>query len=137
VDDPDRLLPPFTGPIWLADDITAWYVTTIRRQHKGWAALAFAIGGGLPVMALGFAIGGLAIRLVETAQNSAVAALASAEVRGSAFGLLAGIQGFGNLGASAVAGIIWTAASPSAAFAYLAVWMVVAVAAISAAMRPH
>jgi len=88
-------------------------------------------------MALGFVIGGLAIRLVETAQNSAVAALASAEVRGSAFGLLAGIQGFGNLGASAVAGIIWTAASPSAAFAYLAVWMVVAVAAISAAMRPH
>lgn len=55
------------------------------------AYLAFAVGGGLPVMALGFAIGGLAIGLVETAQNSAVAALAPAEIRGSAFGLLAGI----------------------------------------------
>lgn len=99
------------------------------------AYLAFAVGGGLPVMALGFAIGGLAIGLVETAQNSAVAALAPAEVRGSAFGLLAGIQGFGNLAASALAGIIWTAASPSVAFAYLAVWMVVAIAAIGAAMR--
>jgi MFS family permease len=31
------------------------------------AYLAFAVGGGLPVMALGFAIGGLAIGLVETA----------------------------------------------------------------------
>lgn len=99
------------------------------------AYLAFAVGGGLPVMSLGFAIGGLAIGLVETAQNSAVAALAPAGVRGSAFGLLAGIQGFGNLAASAIAGIIWTAASPSVAFAYLAVWMVVAVAAIGAAMR--
>ncbi|HEV2034511.1 MAG TPA: MFS transporter [Candidatus Dormibacteraeota bacterium] len=99
------------------------------------AYLAFAVGGGLPVMALGFAVGGLAIGLVETAQNSAVASLAPAEIRGSAFGLLAGIQGFGNLAASALAGIIWTAVSPSVAFGYLAVWMLVAVAAISAAMR--
>ena len=99
------------------------------------AYIAFAVGGGLAVMALGFAIGGLAIGLVETAQNSAVAALAPADLRGSAFGLLAGIQGFGNLGASAIAGIIWTAVSPSAAFGYLAVWMVVAVAATGAAMR--
>ncbi|HEV2035448.1 MAG TPA: MFS transporter, partial [Candidatus Dormibacteraeota bacterium] len=99
------------------------------------AYLAFAIGGGLPVMAMGFALGGLAIGLVETAQNSAVAALAPTDLRGSAFGLLAGIQGFGNLGASAIAGIIWTAASPSAAFGYLAVWMVIAVASIGAAMR--
>lgn len=101
------------------------------------AYLTFAIGGGLPVMALGFGLGGLAIGLVETAQNSAVAVLAPAEIRGSAFGLLAGIQGFGNLAASAVAGLIWTAISPSAAFGYLAVWMVVAAAAIGAAMKPR
>jgi len=85
--------------------------------------------------AVGFAIGGLAIGLVETAQNSAVAAPAPAEIRGYALGLLAGFQGFGNLAASAVAGIIWTAVSPSAAFGYLAVWMVVAVGVIGAAIR--
>lgn len=73
---------------------------------------------------------------METAQSSAVAALAPAEIRGSAFGLMAGIQAFGNLGASAVAGIIWTAVSPSAAFGYLALWMVVAVAVITIAIRP-
>lgn len=99
------------------------------------AYLAFAVGGGLPVMALGFAVGGLAIGLVETAQNSAVASLAPAEIRGSAFGLLAGIQGFGNLGASAIAGLIWTAASPTVAFSYLVVWMVVAVIGIAASLR--
>ncbi len=99
------------------------------------AYLAFAVGGGLPVLVIGFAVGGLAIGLVETAQNSAVAALAPAEIRGSAFGLMSGIQAFGNLAASAVAGIIWTAISPSAAFGYLALWMVAAVVVISAAVR--
>jgi len=99
------------------------------------AYLAFAVGGGLPVLVIGFALGGLAIGLVETAQNSAVAALAPAEIRGSAFGLMSGIQAFGNLAASAVAGIIWTAVSPSAAFGYLALWMVAAVVVISAAVR--
>jgi len=63
---------------------------------------------------------------VKTAQNSAVAALTPAEIRGSAFGLMAGIRAFRNLGASAVAGIIWAAVSPSAAFGYLAVWMMIA-----------
>lgn len=99
------------------------------------AYLSFALGGGIAVLAIGFAIGGLAIGLVETAQNSAVAALAPAEIRGSAFGLMAGIQAVGNLGASAVAGIIWSAVSPSAAFGYLAVWMVIAIAVITWAIR--
>lgn len=48
------------------------------------------------------------------------------EVRGSAFGLLAAVQSFGNLAASGIAGIIWTAFSPRAAFIYIAGWMFVA-----------
>ena len=99
------------------------------------AYLAFAVSGGLAVLVLGFAVAGLAIGLVETAQNSAVAALAPAELRGSAFGLLAGVQGFGNLAASALAGILWTAVSPKVAFGYLAVWMLIAALAVFAALR--
>jgi hypothetical protein len=49
-------------------------------------------------------------------------------LRGSAFGLLAGVQSFGNLAASAVAGLLWTAVSPRAAFLCLASWMVIALA---------
>ena len=48
-------------------------------------------------------------------------------LRGSAFGLLAAVQSFGNLAASVVAGLIWTLISPSAAFVYLAAWMFISV----------
>jgi MFS family permease len=68
------------------------------------------------------------IGCVETAEQATVASLAPEQYRGSAFGLLAAIQSFGNLAASGVAGLLWTAFSPSAAFAYLAAWMVVALA---------
>jgi hypothetical protein len=40
-----------------------------------------------------------------------VAALATVELRGLAFGLLAAVQSFGNLAASAIAGLLWTLAS--------------------------
>ena len=39
------------------------------------------------------------------------------ELRGSAFGLLAAVQRFGNLDASTSAGLLWTAASPRVTFA--------------------
>ena len=51
---------------------------------------------------------------------------APADIRGSAFGLLAATQSFGNLAASLVAGILWTVFSPSWAFTYLAFAMAVA-----------
>jgi hypothetical protein len=64
-----------------------------------------------------------------------VAALAPVELRGSAFGLLAAVQSFGNLAASAIAGLLWTLASPRAAFAYLVGWMVLALAGLLLAER--
>jgi MFS family permease len=59
-----------------------------------------------------------------------VATLAPVELRGSAFGLLAGVQSFGNLAASAIAGLLWTVASPRVAFWYLVAWMAVACIAL-------
>ena len=99
------------------------------------AYLAFAVAGGIPVLVIAFAFGGLAIGIIETAQNSAIAFVAPAAIRGSAFGMLAGVQGFGNLAASAISGLIWTAISPSVAFGYLAAWMLVAAAAVLVAIR--
>ena len=84
-----------------------------------------AAGPSILVLLLGFVLAGIGIGCVETAEHAAVA-VAPAEIRGSAFGLLAAVQSFGNLAASVVAGIIWTLVSPSAAFAYLAAWMLVA-----------
>ncbi len=76
---------------------------------------------------------GAGIGFVETGENAAVAGLASPQLRGSAFGLLAGIQSVGNLAASAVAGLLWTAYSPTVAFLYLACWMLVALGLLGAA----
>jgi MFS family permease len=51
------------------------------------AYLGFALAGGLALLALAFLLAGTGIGLVETAENAAVAALAPAQMRGSAFGV--------------------------------------------------
>ena len=65
---------------------------------------------------------------------AAVASLAPIGLRGSAFGLLAAVQGFGNLAASAITGALWTALSGQAAFLYLAVWMLVSLVTLGRAI---
>ena len=116
-----------------------------RRGDRRGAVLVLALGVGLFGLAdAGFAAGptsvlalapwfvaaGVAIGCVETAEHAAVAALAPVELRGSAFGLLAAVQSFGNLAASAIAGLLWTLASPRVAFAYLVAWMLLALAGL-------
>lgn len=95
-----------------------------------YAGLAFA-GAQIAVLAILFAAAGIAIGFVETAEHAAVATFAPASVRGSAFGLLAAVQSFGNLASSAIAGALWTLASPQVAFLYLTAWMCLALAALA------
>ena len=85
------------------------------------------------VLAVPFVLAGVGIGAAETAEHAAVAALAPDEVRGSAFGLLAAVQAFGNLIASGVAGLLWTIVSPTAAFVFAGTLMLVAVIALLAA----
>ena len=100
------------------------------------AYLGFAVSGpSLLTLALPFLAAGVAIGCVETAEHAAVAALAPADLRGSAFGLLATVQAVGNLAASTVAGLLWTLASPTVAFAYLVGWMLLALAGLLATGR--
>jgi MFS family permease len=80
------------------------------------------------LLAIAVGVAGIAIGRAETAQHSAVAALAPEGIRGSAFGLLATVQAFGNFAASAIAGLVWTAVSPKTAFLYLAPWMLLGLA---------
>ncbi|MGZ8613731.1 MAG: MFS transporter, partial [Actinomycetota bacterium] len=91
------------------------------------AYLVFAgSGASIPMLAAGFVLAGVGIGAAETAEHAAVAARAPEAIRGSAFGLLAALQSAGNLAASAVAGILWTAFSPTIAFVWLAAWMLAA-----------
>ena len=109
----------------------------VRVLGVGVAALLVAylgfglVGSTVVALALLFFAAGVGIGLVETAEHAAVASLAPNEVRGSAFGLLAAIQSFGNLAASAIAGALWTLVSPRLAFLYLAGWMVVSLVALT------
>jgi MFS family permease len=82
-----------------------------------------------------FVLAGVGIGCVETAEHAAVAVAAPVSIRGSAFGLLAAVQSFGNLAASAVAGLIWTLVSPTAAFLYMAVWMLLALVGLALSRR--
>ena len=89
----------------------------------------FAVGSYRPIVLLpAFVLAGLGIGCGETAESAAVASLAPGQLRGSAFGLLATVQPAGNLIASSVAGLLWTAASPAAAFLFLTAAMLIAAA---------
>ena len=112
---------------------------TSPRLVLAGGALAFLLaygtfattGPSVSVLLLAFVLAGVGIGCVETAEHAAVAVAAPATIRGSAFGLLAAVQSFGNLAASGIAGLIWTLASPEAAFVYIAAWMLLALAGLA------
>ena len=92
----------------------------LTRDTTSWLALA-----------PWFVLAGIGIGSAETAEHAAVAHAAPDDLRGSSFGLLAAVQSFGNLAASGIAGILWTAASPTWAFGFLATVMIIATALIA------
>jgi len=97
------------------------------------AYVGFAlVGASVAALAGCFLLAGVGIGCVETAEHGAVATLAPEGLRGSAFGLLAAVQSFGNLVASAVAGLLWTFASPGVAFGYAAALMGLALVGLAA-----
>ena len=94
------------------------------------AYLTFAVtGASVPVLVGAFALAGCGIGIVETSEHTTVADRAPASIRGSAFGVLAAIQSLGNVVASSVAGLLWTLVSPSSAFAWAGMWMIVSLVA--------
>jgi MFS family permease len=100
------------------------------------AYLLFAVTGPtIGLLAIAFVLAGVGIGCAETAEHAAVAAFAPVHLRGSAFGLLATAQAVGNLAASAIAGLLYTLASPTIAFGYLAAWMLIAVLLLLTAAR--
>jgi MFS family permease len=115
------------GPLLIA----AVAVTTFLFSYLLFAFTTPAIA----VLAAAFTTAGIAIGCAETAEHAAVAALAPAHLRGSAFGLLATIQAGGNLIASAVAGLLYTLTSPTIAFLYLTTCMALALTALTFTAR--
>jgi MFS family permease len=94
-----------------------------------------ATGANIAILAACFVAAGVAIGCVETAEHAAVARLAPEDLRGSAFGLLAGVQSFGNVVASGVAGVLWTVVSPAAGLLFAAALMAVALGCLALSPR--
>lgn len=78
------------------------------------------------ILVAGFVLAGAGIGVAEPAETTMVALALPDLLRGNGFGMLGLIQALGNLGASLLAGLIWSLISPTAAFAYLAAWMLAA-----------
>ena len=121
------------SPPGVAATAAAWSTCSRQAACFALAYTGFAASeASIAVLALCFAAAGEGIGCVETAEHAAVATLAPAGVRGSAFGLLAAVQCFGNIAASALAGLLYTIASPTAAFAYAAALMAASLIALVA-----
>lgn len=105
-------------------------IGTPRPAFAGGAAVyvvsyaTFAWSSHAPgLLALAFATAGVGIGLAETAETTTVALALPDRLRGNGFGLLGLIQSFGDLGATPVAGVLWSVWSAPLAFSYAAVWM--------------
>ncbi|HVX56048.1 MFS transporter, partial [Nocardioides sp.] len=95
----------------------AGYLLFARSDHEAW------------VLALAFGLAGIGIGCAETAESTTVALALPDRLRGNGFGVLGLVQSVGDLGATLVAGLLWSLISPLAAFTYAAGWMALAVVA--------
>jgi len=77
-----------------------------------------------PALLIAFILAGTAIGLSETSESTLVSKMLPDKLRGSGFGLLGGVQSFGDFASSAVVGLLYVAVSPAVGFFYAAGWMI-------------
>jgi MFS family permease len=81
------------------------------------ATVCFAIGPtGLASLAILFILEGIVVAAEETLESAVGSDLLPANVRGTGFGILAGVNGVGDLVSSIVVGFLWTHVSAEVAF---------------------
>jgi MFS family permease len=71
-------------------------------------------GDGLIKFAVAFGVSGVYMGVWETVEDSTAATMLPAETRGTGFGLLASVNGVGDLISSALVGSLWTFSPPAA-----------------------
>ena len=107
----------------------------------GWTIYAavyagFAVTTSLAALLPLFLAYGLYFGFAEGTEKALVADLAPASRRGFAFGIYNAVLGVGQLAASVVFGLLWTAFSPAIAFAFGAALALVATALLFVVVRP-
>jgi MFS family permease len=100
-----------------------------RLSKRGLLALGYFLGAlmcvgfifvpaTLSVLVVLFALAGLHHAVRDSLEKSLAAELLAVEVRGSGFGVLATVNGIGDLVSSVAVGFLWSAAAPVAGFLY-------------------
>jgi MFS family permease len=90
----------------------------------GVAAIFMLPSAGLVLLAILFVLSGVSIAAVDALEGAMTADLVPDEsIRGTAFGVLGTVNGFGDFISSTVVGFLWWGVRPVAGFAYAAVLM--------------
>jgi MFS family permease len=96
-----------------------------------WAAALFAYGiSGIAAIAGMFALSGVYVGIQDSLEGAIPPGMVSQQQRGTAYGALGAVNSFGDLFASAMVGMVWTLASPAAAFVSAAALMLAGGAAV-------
>jgi MFS family permease len=82
-----------------------------------------------------FILAGVGYAFQQSLERAIVADIAPAEVRGTGFGVLAAVNGVGDLFSSAIVGALWTLFSPRTAFSYAFILTVLGAIVTLAALR--
>jgi len=111
---------PLAG--WLADHFDKRRVLSAGYTlAAGMALLIILAPVNIGTLGLIFALAGIFVAIVDTLEDSFCAELVGEEHHGTAFGVLATVNGLGDFLSSTVVGGLWTAFGTAAAFGYSAV----------------
>jgi dipeptide/tripeptide permease len=72
-----------------------------------------------------FALAGIHGGIQQSLEKSVAAETLPTAIRGSGFGVLATVNGIGDLVSSVAVGALWSAVSPAAGFAYAGIFMLI------------
>jgi MFS family permease len=89
----------------------------------------------VPILAIIFILGGIVYATQQTLERVVAADLVPANIRSTSFGVLATVNGIGDLISSIVVGALWSLIAPAAGFAYSLVLSLVGALVIGWALR--
>ena len=107
-----------------------------RIGKRGMLALGYLIGAiacagfifeppTLPILVLLFGLAGVHGAFQQSLEKSLASEMLPTAIRGSGFGVLATVNGIGDLISSIAVGALWSGVSPAAGFAYAGIFMLV------------
>jgi MFS family permease len=111
---------------WLADRYPKNRLLSTGYALAAIMAVAIMLlPAGIWTMAVIFVLGGVQVAVEETLEDSFCAELIEEAHHGMAFGVLATVNGIGDLLSSVIVGLLWSAFSTTIAFGYSAVLFII------------